>query len=125
MNLKNRKTLIKAADKAASAYIIKRDGRCVVCGSTAHLTCGHLFSRVAFSTRWEEKNLYCQCAGCNLRHEYDPYALFEIATIRHGAEVIDDLHRRFRTPRKYNNADLAEIIDEYKRKLTALESGEV
>lgn len=116
-----RKLLIKKADKAVSDWVRAFSGRCVICGSVERLQCGHLFSRVAYSTRWDERNIYCQCAGCNLRHEHDPYPLMRYAESVWGREEIDDLYRKFRSPVKQTEEDLVNIIEEYRKKLSYLE----
>jgi len=116
----NRKKLVAKLDRVFSKYIRARDKRCVICGRTDKLTCGHLFSRVAYSTRWEPDNAFCQCTGCNLSHEHDPLPLVRYAEKIHGKEKIDALHRTYRTTRKFSDADLRELIDKYKEKYERL-----
>jgi len=101
----NRRSAVRATDKAFSDYIRARDGwRCVVCGRTREITsiqCGHFFSRIGYSTRWDENNAVAQCAACNMRHEYDPWPLTMVYLDRKGQEVIDSLHVIHRRIRKY------------------------
>lgn len=120
---KSRKALVREADAAASAYIRRRDGRCLVCGTAQNLTCGHLFSRSHYSTRWDEINLYTQCTGCNLLHEHDPYPLLQIAIKMHGQEAVDALHSRFSRPSKFRNEDLDRTARLYEQKLEDIEGG--
>lgn len=112
----SRRGKVKRLDNAFSIYIRNRDNwTCQTCGSRekAKLQCGHLFSRVAYSTRWDERNAYCQCSGCNMRHEYDPGPL----TIRflrdYTEEGYDALHRKFRETAKYKDSDLDAMIRSY------------
>lgn len=121
--MEERKKLVREADKVAALYVKKRDGRCLVCGASTDLTCGHLFSRAHYSTRWIEENLYTQCKGCNLLHEHDPYPLLQVAIRKYGKKKIDTLHRKFQTPVKTTNGHLKLIIEHYKKKLSALEGG--
>lgn len=106
-----RKTAVAKLDRVFSLYIRARDGACVQCGTTAQLTCGHVFSRVAFSTRWDEENAYGQCASHNMRHEFDPYPFLEYARERLGQQGYDDLHLRYTQPRKFTTAELLELVD--------------
>lgn len=102
----SRKKLVKELDKWFSLYIRKRDKYCVLCGTTENLTCGHLFSRVAYSTRWDETNAFGQCAGCNMRHEHDP-ARFHIWFInKYGKDKFESLHWQYNRPMKTTNETL-------------------
>lgn len=111
---------INKLDKVFGKYIRARDGRCVTCGATTNLQCGHLFSRQAYSTRWDERNAYCQCASCNLRHEHDPYPLISYYLSLYSQEDLDNLHAKYRTPRKYTDRDLDDLIERYANLLNNL-----
>ena len=116
-----RKSLVWQLDKAFSDYIRERDGhRCVVCGSVRNLQCGHLFSRVAYSTRWSVKNAACQCSACNMRHEYDPFPLTNWFLCLYGDEGYRDLHRIHRTTVKFSDAMLAQMIEYYRNERASL-----
>jgi hypothetical protein len=112
-----RKKLVDKLDKAVSAYVRSRDKACVTCGSTERLGCGHIFSRVAHSTRWdisEQGNCWCQCWGCNYRHEFDPYPYFTWYEKKFGKEALEELHQKFKTPHKYKDFELQEMLDNIK-----------
>lgn len=117
----NRKLTVKKLDTAVSLFIRARDGRCVTCGSMEKLTNGHLWSRVAYSTRWDELNCHCQCWNCNYRHEFDPYHYQEWFKTKYGEEAYHELHRKFRVPVKYSTAELEDKTVEYKLKLKELD----
>lgn len=108
-----RKKLVRKLDSVHSLYIRNRDKRCVTCGATKNLTCGHLFSRQSYSTRWHERNCNAQCTGCNCRHEYDPYPYNRWFIGKFGLEAFDELHREYRRPCKFRDAELAEMITKY------------
>ena len=114
-----RKQAVKAADKAFSEYIRKRDGYCVTCGSKDRLQCGHLFSRVAYSTRWSWDNAFCQCAKCNMIHEYDPAPLTLYFLRNFGQVHYEDLHKLHKTPMKFKTYQIEEIARFYKEKTNA------
>lgn len=65
------RSLIRIADRVFSIFIRRRDGRCVLCGSTSNLTCGHLIKRGKKRVRWDERNCNCLCSGCNYRDNFD------------------------------------------------------
>lgn len=108
-----RKGLVGKADAAFSVFIRNRDKECVVCGKTEDLTCGHLFSRVAYSTRWDELNCHCQCVECNLSHEYDAQPFTSWFIRKFGIETYDDLHRQYWTKRRFSDGDIAEMWKRY------------
>lgn len=110
-----RKTLVRALDKAFSEYIRARDGKCVTCGSKSNLTCGHLFSRVSYSTRWNPKNAFCQCWACNFKHEYDAYPLMVYAINHLSKDEVDAMHQEYSRPIKYKDYQLEEMTEHYKK----------
>lgn len=116
-----RKSLVKAADRAFSRYIIARDKGCVQCGTTQSLTCGHLFSRVAYSTRWNPDGAACQCAAHNMRHEYDPYPFTKYFVDHYGQKWVDDLHCLWSKPVKFKDYQLVEIARYFAGKAEELE----
>lgn len=116
----SRKALVKHLDRAVSDYVIRRDRECVLCGTFLNLTCGHVFSRTSYSTRWDERNVACQCRGCNLRHEHDPYPFFDWYQKKHGKAAFDRLHRDYSTVKKYSNADLAHLLDAWRERTRTL-----
>ena len=123
MKKPSRKHLVRLLDKAFSDYIRERDGwKCVTCDQTdrERLYCGHLFSRQAYSTRWSERNAFCQCDACNMRHEYDSYPLTAYFLNEYGREAYDALHRIHRATVKFSDANLVGMIQEYRNKLANL-----
>lgn len=99
----SRKKWVREADRWASLDV-RLDGACVltdfvpghVCKGS--IVCGHLFSRVAYSTRWHEANLYSICSWTNIRMEDDPVVarqLLSYAECQWGEEAIEELHRLY------------------------------
>ena len=105
----SRKTIIRKLDTLVREICLKKYPKCVICGSDKNLQCGHLFSRVAYSTRWHLPNLATQCAGCNLRHEYDsgPFTLWYIKN--YSLKEYDELHFLFSSPRPIKTWELEEL----------------
>jgi len=117
----SRQAAVRRADKAFSEYIRARDGGvCVMCGKRENLTCGHVFSRAHYGTRWDELNAFCQCTGCNLRHEYDPYPFIEYASFRNGRQTMTKVHSAFVLPTKYTTSEILDIESRFKQKLEEL-----
>ncbi len=112
----SRKGLIRKLDKLVSQIVITRDSRCVTCGSSFRLGCGHIFTRGAYSTRWDLENCWAQCWPCNYRHEFDPYPFINWFIKKYGQEKLDKLHTRYRTLRKWKDFELVELYEELKGK---------
>ena len=82
------------ADYAFSLYIRKKEPYCSCCGSPDQLQCGHLFSRVFTSLRWEEMNAATQCARCNMNHEHHSEPFRRVMVSRFGEEDIEKMWDR-------------------------------
>ena len=117
-----RQKAVKYADDMMSLYIRKRDGRCVQCGATEILTNGHLITRGKYSTRWDEANCYCQCTGCNLRHEHDFTTFQQWWVEQNGQEAYNALVLKSNTPVKLTTTAIRLIGDGYRDKLKQLEA---
>ena len=111
-----RKGWIRKLDKLMSQLVIKREPRCVTCGTDKKLTCGHLFSRVAYSTRWTKANCHTQCLSCNFRHEHDAYPYTRWFLKTYGETSYDALHLMYETPVQYKTYQLKELYEELKSK---------
>ena len=119
----SRKTLIKKLDTITSKIIRERTPYCVQCGSTENLTCGHVFSRRHYSTRWdirENGNLQTQCWGCNYKHGLDNFDYYEWFKLAYGEKQFLKLREVYTTTKKFSNVELEEMIKEYKRILDAI-----
>ena len=112
----SRQSLIRQLDREMSEYVRERDGRSVLSGATEKLTNGHLFSRVNYSTRWDELNCHAQTAGENFRHEEDPYPYTRWFITEYGIEKYDELYRKHRMVMKWSTAMLLTKLEEIKEK---------
>lgn len=117
----DRKKLEDRADRAMSLYVRRRDRRCVLCGSEYKLQAGHVLTRGAKSVRWDERNVFCQCRNCNLRHEYHPEIYYEWYINRFGAKQFEELIRDANTPKKHTLDELRQIAEYYRKKANELE----
>ncbi len=116
----NRKKLVKKLDKVFSEYIRARDRKCICCGSTDNLQCGHLLSRVAYSTRWDEDNAHAQCRSCNLVHEYNPHIYIKAYIRIHGIDKYYELISKYSKTVKISNSELETMIEYYSNKLKSV-----
>ena len=112
----NKKTLTKRLDKAHSAFILRRDKRCVLCGSTNFLQCSHLLAGRRGSTRWDttpDGNCHAMCVQCHHEHHNgrpDDYRAWYIDTF--GNESYDVLVRRHHQIRTWTRDEMLELIVE-------------
>ena len=97
-----RRKAVRDADKWASLDV-RLDASCVLIETPGHvckgsIECGHLFSRIAYSTRWDEANLYCLCTKANMDMENDPVVarqLLDYAEYLWGPDIIAQLHMSY------------------------------
>lgn len=108
----SRKALVKKLDSLVSKIVIKRDGKCMECGSLDQPTCGHVFSRSHYSTRWDLENCWCQCWPCNYKYKVSDTIGYYLAIEKvMGREKMTALYDRWKTIRKWTNKDLQELYD--------------
>lgn len=117
MKKRSRKAIVRDLDREFSLFIRERDGhKCVICRSPNIPQCGHLFSRVAYSTRWDEENAFCQCASCNINHERDQWPFIKWYIDKFGQEKFEEVRMRWHKPTLFKDFQLQEKLDEYRRK---------
>jgi len=110
-----RQRAVADADKWFSLYIRKRDGnRCVLCGATERIQCGHLISRGKANTRYDEDNANAQCATCNNKHEHYPELYTQWWIEQHGRQSYYDLVAKAWIVVKRSTDELREIATRYK-----------
>jgi len=120
--------LKKKIDIEFSLYIRRRDHfKCCTCGLMGSekdgiMQCGHLFSRVALSTRWDDMNAFCQCRGCNMRHEFDWEPMRRWFIRIFGEDMYELLYRRHKKARKFTREELIELYQFYKKENKEYES---
>lgn len=122
--LPTRKKLVQTLDALTSQIVRLRDGQCVLCHSTERLQCGHLFGRRSHGARWDierDGNCHTQCAGCNQRHNYDPWRYFNWYLDWHGRQAFDALYHRWEAGHKYSRLELITLVDEYKARLEEMQ----
>ncbi len=118
------KSLKNKFDRVFSEFIRKRGAdeggtnECVTCGALKHwkeLQAGHYYRSVHLATRWDERNVWPQCAACNVlrRGNYANYARFMYG--KFSQQVLDELHDLHNKSVKFTLAELQEMIERYGR----------
>lgn len=97
--------------------------RCYTCGVKKHwqkVDAGHFMVRGKYGTRWEPRNVKCQCKGCNLRS--GEQHLFGLALDReYGEGTAEEIRQQSHQIRKWTNQELRDLIQHYQAELTNLE----
>jgi hypothetical protein len=107
------KTLKAKAWKTFSAYVRKRDGKCVTCGAGAE-NAGHFIHGHGKPTFFDERNCHGQCVRCNL---YLSGNLIEYAAFmksKYGWETVDALRELSHQVVKFGREYYEDIINRYK-----------
>lgn len=113
--------LKKRLDAIFSRFIRVRDGgRCFTCGvvkSIGNMQAGHYISRSHNATRFDERNVNCQCVGCNIfkRGNTDEYAIRLIDKC--GPDILHELNALKKQIRQFTREELASLILFYQSKL--------
>lgn len=109
-----RRTLEANLDKLTSLIVRWRDGRCVVCGATGRLQCGHLIKRGKHVIRFSLLNCNCQCASCNFKHNNypEPYTAWFLR--QYGEAEYCKLEEAARVGEKLSISELRDLLMKYR-----------
>lgn len=118
--MSSRKAIVPKIDALVSKIVIERYKKCVVCGSTKQLGCGHIFARSHYSTRFDitiDGNCHAQCWKCNYRHKFDPIPYYSWYQNLFGMKGFIALYNRWKTIKQYKTKDLEKLLKKYERTL--------
>ena len=123
-----RSKIVKKLDRVFSLYIRNRHSKngkaeCFTCGKideVSRLHAGHFMSRRHLATRWDEKNVNAQCAGCNTFRGGEQYRQSIGIDRKWGEGTSADLEQRAQTIVKLSRVDYEEAIENIKRKIEEL-----
>jgi transcription elongation factor Elf1 len=105
----------RKANLTFSNFIRERDGwRCVLCGSTSVVQCGHLIKRGKKIHLFSEVNCHALCSRCNWKDNYDHdvYVMWFIK--KYGVRAYDKLVATKENLCQMKRADYLNIIEKYK-----------
>jgi 5-methylcytosine-specific restriction endonuclease McrA len=108
---------VKKLDAAVREIVFRRDGACVICGSTDRLQWSHLITRARYRTRWDTRNSAVMCAACHYRHHKqgpEAYTLWFIHT--YGLAEYEALCRDASTP--LTPAERRALVEQLVKELT-------
>ena len=119
-----RSKIIKKLDAVFSQYTRLKNSvngvaECVTCNKKDHwknLQCGHFQSRKHYSTRWDERNVAVQCAGCNVFRYGEQYKF----SLYIGQQLSEELLQKSKETVKFADVDLLEMIHYYSDKVKLL-----
>ena len=116
----NLKLLEGKLDSVFSKFIRERDNYiCVTCGKPGN-DAGHFEKRSHRATRWDIRNVNCQCRSCNsyLGGNLIEYAIY--LQRKYGSGVIIELNAKSKEIFQPTRSWLLEQIEIYKKKLREL-----
>ena len=118
------KKLKAKLDTVFSVYIRRRDnGICYTCSTKKpwkEMQAGHFVSRSANALRYDERNVHCQDAICNIfKHgNLDVYALRLVEDF--GPHILQELNQQKHKVKQFSIMELQGLIHEYQTKLMDL-----
>lgn len=89
--LDGRRYLTGECDRLFS-LIIRRPGRCEVCGTTRNLECAHGISRRYRATRWDLRNAVCLCHADHVWFTEKPDGWLDFLRARWGDDLYAEMH---------------------------------
>lgn len=123
--------LLRRLDNTAktlwSIAIRKRDNyTCFTCGTKGaerdgKMQCGHLITAAKLPTRYDPKNMHCQCSSCNFKHEFQPEIYFNKFVQTYGEKELDKLVYKSNTFQKKTVQFLEGEIARAKNLITEME----
>lgn len=104
-------------DTLTSLIVRKRDGACVICGTTRDLTASHFYRRQYMAIRFDLRNVAAMCVTCNFRHSEDATAYTQWFLDLYSDETMRELYRLRTEGRCPSFAELKEMVNAYRETL--------
>ena len=117
-----RSKLVKKLDTVFSQWVRlsnadnNKNCICITCNkvfSVKEIQAGHFMSRKHYSTRWDERNVFPQCCGCNVFRYGEQYKY----SLYLGNKLSKKLLEESRKIVKFTNVELEEMIQKYSQRL--------
>jgi len=108
----------KELDRVFSIFIRQRDkGRCFTCSKKSEwkdTDAGHFVKRQHLATRWDERNVNCQCVACNCFRAGQKETYAVKLEKKYGFGILQELEGLKNKGAKFKVAELKELIEHYK-----------
>lgn len=130
---KKRKSTVSSMKKTADSVfseLVRRsaceDGEfvtCITCGQAFHWKCvdaGHFKGRRYNSTRYDKRNVHCQCRTCNRGEEGRLYEYGCYLIKQYGEGIIDELRELSHEHKSFTILELKELIKGWRSELKRL-----
>tara|TARA_R100000541_G_scaffold5598_1_gene13056 strand:+ start:8765 stop:9148 length:384 start_codon:yes stop_codon:yes gene_type:complete len=117
-----RSKLVKKLDTVFSQWVRlsnadnNKNCICITCNKTffwKEIQAGHFMSRKHYSIRWDERNVFPQCCGCNVFRYGEQYKY----SLYLGNKLSKKLLEESRKLVKFTNVELEEMIQKYSQRL--------
>ncbi len=113
----DKRQLEKKLDRLFSMFVRRRDNYiCVTCGRQGN-EAGHYIGREVRATRWDERNVNCQCTYCN-KYKHGNLTKYAIYLERKfGVGILEELDQQAKTIFNPTREWLLDKIEKYKAEL--------
>ena len=118
-----RSAIVKKLDKIFSIWVRSKDADhagmvdCFTCGVSKswkyEIDAGHFMGRGKYATRWEERNVKCQCKKCNGFRSGEQYLFAKHLDEEYGKGTADELVYQSNQLARFTNDELLEKIKYY------------
>ena len=118
-----RSTIVKKLDKIFSIWIRSKDAGhtgqvdCYTCGVSKswkyEIDAGHFMGRGKYATRWEERNVKCQCKKCNGFRSGEQYLFSKHLDLEYGDGTAEWLEFESNQSARFTNDELLVKIKHY------------
>ena len=80
-------SLTRKLDIDVRKKVLKRDGRCILCGDRNNLEASHYIGRRNFGVRWDLRNVHAMCRGCHREYHNNNPAYQYFMSQRYGDDI--------------------------------------
>lgn len=122
-------TLVEQLDRVFSQFVRKSAASdlglsyCYTCGlgmNWKKLQAGHFLSRKHMATRWDSRNVKCQCSDCNEIKQGNLKVYAERLQAEYGKDILLELSVLSAQSVKFSKPELKEMMYDLKEKLAIL-----
>ena len=113
---------IKPFDTVFSRLVRERAAwQCECCGARDNLQCAHVFGRIRYTVRCDDRNAFALCARCHYGFTNDPIAWADFVIKRIGDEGYEELRKVANRAAKFTKQDKADMTAHLRKELKRVE----